>query len=114
MGPLSGAGPVIGVDARKLVDFGIGSYIRHLLEAVARRPEAERYRFRVYTRKADRELYFGYGQHVCIGKSLARLETRVAMEELAARFPDWNVDEGGLTRTYQAHVRGFQNIPLVR
>jgi cytochrome P450 len=65
------------------------------------------------TRKADREVYFGYGQHVCIGKSLARLETRVAMEELAARWPEWNVDESGLTRTYQAHVRGFQNIPLI-
>ena len=64
-------------------------------------------------RKAERELYFGYGQHVCIGKSLARLETRVAMEELHARWPDWNVDESGLTRTYQAHVRGFQNLPLV-
>jgi cytochrome P450 len=66
------------------------------------------------TRKADRELYFGYGQHVCIGKSLARLETKVAMEELHARFPDWQVDESGLTRTYQAHVRGFQNVPIVR
>ena len=65
------------------------------------------------TRQTDREVYFGYGQHVCIGKSLARLETRVAMEELAARWPDWNVDESGLTRTYQAHVRGFQNVPLV-
>jgi cytochrome P450 len=65
------------------------------------------------TRKADREVYFGYGQHVCIGKSLARLETRVAMEEIAARWPDWQVDESGLTRTYQAHVRGFQNVPLV-
>ena len=66
------------------------------------------------TRKADREIYFGYGQHVCIGKSLARLETKVAMEELHARFPDWQVDESGLTRTYQAHVRGFQNVPIVR
>ena len=66
------------------------------------------------TRKADRELYFGYGQHVCIGKSLARLETRVAIEELHARFPDWQVDASGLTRTYQAHVRGFQNVPIVQ
>jgi cytochrome P450 len=66
------------------------------------------------TRKADREIYFGYGQHVCIGKSLARLEARVAIEELAARWPEWQVDESGLTRTYQAHVRGFQNVPLVR
>jgi cytochrome P450 len=64
-------------------------------------------------RKADREIYFGYGQHICIGKSLARLEARVAMEELAARWPEWRVDESGLTRTYQAHVRGFQNVPLV-
>jgi len=65
------------------------------------------------TRTPDREIYFGYGQHVCIGKSLARLEARVAMEELALRWPDWQVDESGLTRTYQAHVRGFQNVPLV-
>lgn len=47
--------PLIGVDARKLEDFGIGSYIRNLLEAVSARPEAERYRFRVYARKAGRE-----------------------------------------------------------
>ena len=47
--------PAIGIDARKLKDFGIGSYIRNLLEAVSRRPEAQRYRFRVYARLADRE-----------------------------------------------------------
>jgi cytochrome P450 len=64
-------------------------------------------------RKPDREIYFGYGQHVCIGKSLARLEARVALEEFAKRWPEWQVDEAGLTRTYQAHVRGFQNVPLV-
>jgi len=40
--------PRIGIDARKLADFGIGSYIRNLIEAIARRPESERYRFRVY------------------------------------------------------------------
>jgi alpha-1,3-rhamnosyl/mannosyltransferase len=47
--------PVVGIDARKLKDFGIGSYIRNLLEAMSHRPEAERYRFRVYARRADRE-----------------------------------------------------------
>jgi cytochrome P450 len=64
------------------------------------------------TRKQRRELYFGYGQHVCIGKSLARLETRIAMEEIRARFPAYEVVEEGLTRTYQAHVRGFANVPV--
>ena len=63
-------------------------------------------------RKAVRQLYFGYGQHVCIGKSLARLETRIALEEIAARFPDYEVDYEATTRTYQAHVRGFATIPL--
>ena len=47
--------PSIGIDARKLKDFGIGSYIRNLLDAMGRRPEAARYRFRVYARRADRD-----------------------------------------------------------
>ena len=51
-------------------------------------------------------------QHVCIGKSLARLEARVALEEIRARFPKYQVEEAGLTRTYQAHVRGFANVPI--
>jgi len=63
-------------------------------------------------RRPRREIYFGYGQHFCLGKSLARLEARVALEEIAARFPDYEVDEPGLTRTYQAHVRGFKNVPI--
>ena len=64
------------------------------------------------SRRQERSLYFGYGQHVCIGKSLARLETRVALEEIHARFPDYEVVEDALTRTYQAHVRGFANVPI--
>jgi glycosyltransferase involved in cell wall biosynthesis len=47
--------PKIGIDARKLRDFGIGSYIRNLLEAISRQPESERYRFRVYTRRSDQD-----------------------------------------------------------
>ena len=47
--------PAIGIDARRLKDFGIGSYIRNLLEAISKRPESQRYRFRVYARLADRE-----------------------------------------------------------
>jgi glycosyltransferase involved in cell wall biosynthesis len=43
----------IGIDARKLADFGIGSYIRNLIEAIARRPESAQYRFRVYAPGAE-------------------------------------------------------------
>lgn len=63
-------------------------------------------------RKPRRELYFGYGQHFCIGKSLARLEARIALEEIAAAFPNYEIEEAGLSRTYQAHVRGFHNVPV--
>lgn len=64
------------------------------------------------TRSPERELYFGYGNHVCVGKSLARLEARVVLEEIRDRFPHYSVDESGLTRTYQAHVRGFREVPI--
>ena len=46
--------PRVGIDARKLTDYGIGAYVRNLLDAIARNPQSERYRFRVYVRPADR------------------------------------------------------------
>lgn len=64
------------------------------------------------TRLPERKIYFGHGPHVCIGKSLARIESRIALEEIGLRFPDYEVEEAGLTRTYQAHVRGFHNVPV--
>ena len=64
------------------------------------------------SRDFARQVYFGHGQHFCIGKSLARLEARIALEEIAERWPDYEVDEAGLTRTFQAHVRGFANVPI--
>ena len=51
---MSARPPRVGIDARKLTDYGIGAYVRNLLEAIARDPQSERYRFRVYVRPADR------------------------------------------------------------
>ena len=48
------ARPRGGIDARKLTDFGIGSYVRNLVESIARRPEAQAYAFRIYVRSEDR------------------------------------------------------------
>lgn len=64
------------------------------------------------TRRFERSLYFGHGQHVCLGKSLARLEARVVLEEFLARYPRYQLDEAGLERTSQSHVRGYSRIPL--
>nr|MDT0664596.1 cytochrome P450 [Micromonospora sp. DSM 115978] len=43
-------------------------------------------------RKIGRHLSFGYGIHHCLGAALARLEGRVALDEVLRRFPTWEVD----------------------
>ncbi|HEV2063694.1 MAG TPA: glycosyltransferase family 1 protein [Thermoanaerobaculia bacterium] len=71
--------PLVGIDARKLRDFGIGSYVRNLLEALARRPESLAYRFRVFARGADRDAlpalppHFDVATEEAPGYSLAEL-----------------------------------------
>lgn len=83
--------PVIGIDARKLKDFGIGSYIRNLLDAISRRPESERYQFRVYARRADRDVLPELGPNFDVieedspGYSIAEL-TRFAFRLLRDRL----------------------------
>jgi len=59
-------------------------------------------------RKIDKIVALGYGAHHCLGASVARLQCRVALEELLARFPDYSVDEdtarfasGWSTRRYE-------------
>ena len=63
-------------------------------------------------RKLDRQLSFGYGQHLCLGKSLARQECRVAFEEILARFPDYEVDEDNLVWAHNNNVRGYAKVPM--
>lgn len=58
-------------------------------------------------------LGFGGGLHACLGAALARLEARVAMEEILASLGKFTVDEAGLDRMYSPNVRGFTHVPLV-
>ena len=62
-------------------------------------------------RAIDRHLAFGHGIHFCLGAPLARLETRVALEELLKRFPTYEVDRDGLSAFIPAMSVGFQGCP---
>ncbi|MDA4108434.1 cytochrome P450 [Mycobacterium holsaticum DSM 44478] len=58
-------------------------------------------------------LSFGRGTHFCLGASLARLEGRVALEEILKRWPDWTVDTDNAVRAPTATVRGWDSMPTI-
>jgi cytochrome P450 len=64
------------------------------------------------TRGIDRHVALGFGIHFCLGASLARLETRVALDETLRLFPSWEVEESGLQRVHTSTVRGYCNVPI--
>ncbi len=64
-------------------------------------------------RKAVSHLTFGYGAHFCLGAGLARLEGRIALDELLNRFPEWDVDDDGIELAPTSTVRGWQHMPIV-
>jgi cytochrome P450 len=72
-------------------------------------PDPERYDVR---RAIDLHLGFGYGRHICLGASLARLESRIALEEFLRRFRDWEVPAAGIERMHSSNVRGFAGLVL--
>lgn len=64
-------------------------------------------------RDASAHVAFGRGTHFCMGAALARLEARVALEEIHRRLADVEIDPAGLVRVHSVNVRGFSAMPTV-
>jgi cytochrome P450 len=85
-----------------------------LLNGSANRDErkfADADRFDIH-RSIGRHLSLGYGLHHCLGAALARLEGRVALDEILNRFPDWEVDTDRAVQAKTSTVRGWESLPV--
>jgi cytochrome P450 len=63
-------------------------------------------------RDIGKHLTFGYGIHFCLGAALARLEGRIALDEVLSRFPHWDVDLDAARLAPTSTVRGWNTLPV--
>jgi cytochrome P450 len=63
------------------------------------------------TRSPRQHLSFGVGAHYCLGNALARIEGRIALDEIMNRFPDWEVDLDAAVFSSASVVRGWDSMP---
>jgi cytochrome P450 len=64
-------------------------------------------------RTARPHLTFSVGAHFCLGSALARLEGRVALEEILERFPEWEPDMANAKLSPTSTVRGWETMPTL-
>ncbi len=72
-------------------------------------PDPDRY---IADRPIERHVAFGHSIHFCLGAPLARLETRIALEEFVKRFPHYEIDRAGIERFHSTNVRGLSKVPF--
>ena len=71
-------------------------------------PDADDFRA---DREASGQVAFGYGEHFCLGAALARLEGRIAFEELLRAIGDVAL-AGDVARLRSVSIRGIVHLPL--
>ena len=64
------------------------------------------------TRRPRNILTFSHGAHFCLGAAAARMQSRVALTELLARCPDFEVDESGIVWAGGSYVRRPLSVPF--
>jgi hypothetical protein len=72
-------------------------------------PEGDRFDI---NREMKPNLSFGYGAHACLGRVLARLEGRIALQSLITRFPNWEIDTDKAVLSPTSTVRGWESLPM--
>jgi cytochrome P450 len=64
------------------------------------------------SRDPSEHLAFGFGTHFCLGAQLARLEAKVALEELFASCPPFTIDLHRVERIKSVLLRGIKHLPM--
>lgn len=72
-------------------------------------PDADRFDIH---RQGATHITFGRGIHACLGSALARVEGRVAFEEVLKRFRDWTVDMENAELSSSSTTRGWDTLPV--
>ncbi len=71
-------------------------------------PDPDRYDL---DRDTSQLISFGHGPHYCLGAALARLEMRIALEEIGTMVSAYEIDMAGARRVHSPHQRGFAALP---
>jgi cytochrome P450 len=71
-------------------------------------PDPERFDIH---RKPTGIMSFAFGAHFCLGAAMARLQGRVAIDEMLDRFPEWGLADGA-TMQVTSTTRGWEHLPV--